>query len=185
MTQRSPRGGGAPRPSLRADAGALRTQSPGLLFRGSGGVSQQKQTGATLHIVPSQNTSPSWKLHVPVGPWDLLERLKGPDSSSQTPSASLCDLMQVTSSLGLLVYGVRVGRGLAALVAGGSMQCPGLKALRSLRKRGSRLSQHCGPRMGPGFAGDLHFLCFFLLFRLSFSLLNALEETQYLIVQLS
>lgn len=33
-----------------------------------------------------------------------------------------------------------------ASVAGRSMQCPGLKALRSLRKRGSCLSQHCGPR---------------------------------------
>lgn len=69
----------------------------------------------TLLIVISQNVSPSWKLRVPMGPWGLLERLKGPDSSSQTPSISLCDLKQVTSSLGLLIYRVRVGRGLSAL----------------------------------------------------------------------
>lgn len=72
-------------------------------------------------IIISQNVSPSWKLCVPVGLWGLLERLKGPDSRSQTPPASLCDLKQITSSLGLLLFRVRVSRGLSALCLGGGV----------------------------------------------------------------
>lgn len=70
--------------------------------------SSQKQTWATFCLLLSHRIFYSVRSYM--HPWntDPLEKIRRPDSSSQAVSILLCNLEQVTKSLGFLIYQMRV-----------------------------------------------------------------------------